>query len=287
MREYILLTDNMADLPKQWLTEHHVETVSLSYTIDGVTYTEDNGLSPEEFYEKIRQGSMPVTSQISESLAYDTFKSYLAMGKDVLYLAFSSGLSGTYQSAMAAKSVLDDKGHEGKILIVDTLAASLGEGLLVYYAAKLRDEGKSMEEVAAWVEANKLHLAHLFTVNDLFHLHRGGRVSKASAVFGSMLSIKPVMHMDDEGHLTVTGKARGRKKSLQCPVDNMHAQIGDYKNEVFFITHSDCYEEAKELADQIQKEFGIPSYMINWVGPTIGSHTGIGTIALFFLGDRR
>ena len=287
MRNYQILTDNMADLPEEWLKEHQIETISLTYTIDDQTYDSSNGLSPEEFYERIRKGAMPVTSQINEKTAETEFKKILANGKDVLYLAFSSGLSGTYQSAMSAKKILDSKGHDGKIVVIDTLSASLGEGLLVYYADKNQRAGMSLEENAAWIEEHKLHLVHLFTVNDLFHLQRGGRVSKAAAVFGSMLSVKPVMHMDDEGHLTVTGKARGRKKSLQCLIENMHAQIGDYKNEVFFISHSDCYEEAKEVAEQIQKEFGIPAYLINWVGPTIGAHTGIGTVALFFLGDRR
>ena len=239
----------------------------------------------------MRAGSMPTTAQVNPEQAKEAFKKCLEQGKDVLYIAFSSGLSGTYGSAViAARELEEDKEYPGrKVIVLDSLSASLGEGLLVHKAVMLKEAGKSMEETADWVEKNKLHLCHNFTVDDLFHLHRGGRVSKATAILGTMINIKPVLHVDDEGHLIAIGKVRGRKKSLSALVDRMAEQIRGYEeqNDVVFISHGDCGEDAEYVKKLVQERFGVESFIINHVGPTIGAHSGPGTLALFFVGNPR
>ena len=180
-----------------------------------------------------------------------------------------------------------EKNPEAKIIVIDSLCASLGEGLLVHKAVELRDAGKSIEEVAKWVEENKLHLCHQFTVDDLNHLHRGGRVSKATAIIGTLVSVKPVLHVDNEGHLTSLVNVRGRKKSLNTLVDNMAKLVGNYENDIVFISHGDCLEDAEYVAELIKERFGITDFLINYVSPTIGAHSGPGTIALFFMGETR
>lgn len=289
MKPYIIVTDNMADLPEEYIAEHGIKVMSLSYVLDGKTYDREHPQDVREFYMQMRGGSMPTTSQINPEQAKAAFLSCLSEGTDVLYLAFSSGLSGTCGSAQIAAAEIKEENQypEHKIVVVDTLSASLGEGLLVYKAVQLKEEGKSLEEVAAWVEENKLHLCHNFTVDDLFHLHRGGRVSKATAILGTMINIKPILHVDDEGHLIAIGKVRGRKKSLSALVDRMEEQMKGYTNTEVFISHGDCIEDAKYVEKLVRERLGIERFVINYVGPTIGAHSGPGTIALFFMGNPR
>ena len=208
---------------------------------------------------------------------------------DVLHIAFSSGLSGSYNSSRIGAEELAEEYTKHKVTVVDSLCASLGEGLLVHKALQNQEKGMSLEENRQWLEDNKLHLVHNFTVDDLFHLHRGGRVSKTAAVIGTMINLKPVLHVDDEGHLIPVSKVRGRKKSLIALVDNMEKQMGAYReqNDIVFISHGDCEEEAKFVADLVKQRFGIESFLINYVGPTIGAHSGPGTMALFFMGEYR
>ena len=290
MRDYIIMTDSTADLPDSYLTEHNIAVISLPYTIDGVTYTKENSLPEKEFYDKMRAGSLPTTSQANpEELA--TFFEHLIQttDKDILYIVFSSGLSGTFNSARIAAADVAEKYPEHRVVLVDSLAATLGEGLLVHKAVQLKDSGADLDTVAAWLEEYKLHLVHNFTVDDLFHLYRGGRVSKTAAFLGTIASIKPILHVDDEGHLIPLIKSRGRKKALAALVDCMEQQIGDWKdkNDVVFISHGDCLEDANTLASMIQERLGIENFMIDYVGPTIGAHSGPGTLALFYLGDHR
>ena len=291
MNPYVIMTDTTADLPESYIQEHQLSILSLSYTIEGKTYDRENPLDVREFYAKMRDGSMPTTSQVNPEQAKAAFTACLKEGKDVLYIAFSSGLSGTCGSGMVAAQEIQEEGeYPGqKIVVIDSLSASLGEGLLVHKAVMLKEAGKSMEEVADWVEKNKLHLCHNFTVDDLFHLHRGGRVSKATAILGTMINIKPVLHVDDEGHLIAIGKVRGRKKSLSALVDRMAEQIKGYEdqNDVVFISHGDCMEDAEYVKKLVQERFGIEKFVINHVGPTIGAHSGPGTVALFFMGNPR
>ena len=292
MENFKLITDSTADLPLEYLKEHDIDYMNLCYMIEGETYGGGTGkeLPWKEFYAKMRGGQMPTTAQINPEEAKEHFMACIEAGyKKILYLAFSSGLSGTYNSGRIAAEEIKEEYPDCEILVIDTRCASLGEGLLVYYAAKLKEEGKSMEEVAAWVEEHKQNMVHVFTVDDLNHLHRGGRVSKAVAIIGTLVSIKPVLHVDEEGHLTAVDKVRGRKKSLLQLVDNMEKQMGSYadKNDIFFISHGDALEDAEFVAEEIKTRFGIKECMINHIGPTIGAHAGPGTIALFFMGDIR
>ena len=291
MNPYVIMTDTTADLPESYIQEHQLSVLSLSYTIDGTTYDRENPLDVREFYAKMRAGSMPTTAQVNPEQAKEAFKVCLDQGKDVLYLAFSSGLSGTYGSAVIAAREIEEDGEypDRRVVVLDSLSASLGEGLLVHKAVMMKEAGKTLDEVADWAEKNKLHLCHNFTVNDLFHLHRGGRVSKATAILGTMINIKPVLHVDDEGHLIAVGKVRGRKKSLSSLVDRMAEQIKGFEdqNDMVFISHGDCEEDAEYVKKLVQERFGIEKFIINHVGPTIGAHSGPGTLALFFVGNPR
>lgn len=289
MDSYVIMTDNMADLPEDYIEEHGLKVLSLSYVLDGETYNREHPLDVVEFYNRMRNGSMPTTSQVNPEQAKAAFLSCMKEGQDVLYLAFSSGLSGTYSSGqIAAQEISEEKLYpDRRVVVVDTLSASLGEGLLVHRAVQLKEAGGTLDEVAHWVEENKLHLCHNFTVDDLFHLHRGGRVSKATAILGTMISIKPILHVDDEGHLIAIGKVRGRKKSLTALVDRMGEQMKGFENKEVFISHGDCLEDAQYVEKLVRERFGIDSFIINHVGPTIGAHSGPGTIALFFMGNPR
>lgn len=289
MNDFIIATDSTADLTAEYLKEKDITVFNLTYTVDGVSYGHGQELDTKTFYQKIREGSMPVTSQVNPEEAKELLTELLKKNKNILYLAFSSGLSGTYNSVRMAAGELMEEDPSIKITVIDTLCASLGEGLIVYKAVELKEAGKSMEEVAKWVEDHKLNLIHMFTVDDLNHLYRGGRVSRTSAVLGTVLSIKPVLHVDDEGHLVAIGKERGRKKALLELVNLMGERMGKFRddNDVFFISHSDCEEDAFFVRDEIEKRFGIQRSMINCIGPTIGSHTGPGTVALFFMGEKR
>jgi len=289
MRPYVIMTDTTADLPESYIEEHQLEILSLNYMLEGIVYDRKNPLDVEEFYARMRSGSMPTTSQINPEQAKEAFASCMEAGNDVLYIAFSSGLSGTYNSACIAAAELEEEGTypDRKVVVVDSLSASLGEGLLVHKAVKLKEEGRTLEEVVAWTEKNRQNLCHNFTVDDLFHLHRGGRVSKATAILGTMINIKPVLHVDDEGHLTAVDKVRGRKKSLTTLVDRMEKQAEGFENPEVFISHGDCLEDALFVEKLVRERFGTENFIINHVGPTIGAHSGPGTVALFFMGNPR
>ncbi|MCI5511663.1 MAG: DegV family protein [Oliverpabstia sp.] len=289
MTDYVIVTDNTADLPYSYYKEHGMEYTYLTYTMDGQSYGKNQELEFSDFYARMRNGSMPTTSQVNAEEAKEVFCPILEQGKDILYLAFSSGLSGTYNSVRLAAEELQEEYPERKIVVIDTLSASLGEGLLVDKAVELKEQGLSLEENAAWLEEHKLNLCHVFTVDDLFHLHRGGRVSKVAAVVGTMINLKPVLHVDNEGHLIPLKNVRGRKKSLSGLVSLMEEQIGEWKdkNTKIFISHGDCREDAEYVAKLVKEKFGYETFLINYVGATIGAHSGPGTIALFFWGDHR
>ncbi len=289
MDGYVITTDNNSDLPEEFYQKYQVGCTYLSYSIDGQTYTKEDFLPTAEFYARMRAGAMPTTAQVNPEAARALMEPYLIEGKDILHIAFSSGLSRSYASCCVAAEDLSEKYPQRKILVVDSLCASLGQGLLVYHAVKLREAGKSMEEVVQWLESHRKNLVHLFTVDDLDHLHRGGRVSKATAIVGGMLNIKPVLHVDDEGKLVAIGKVRGRKKSLQALVDGMQERIGPYASscDTIFISHGDCEADARYVEKKVKDIYPIQTVIINYVGATIGAHSGPGTVALFFLGDVR
>ena len=289
MSEYVITTDNNSDLPEKYLKDHGVGCMYLSYSMDGKNYTHGNFLPEHEFYEAMRNGSMPTTAQVNPENAKALLEPYLKEGKDILHIAFSSGLSGTYNSSRIAAEELMEEYPDRKIIVVDSLSASLGQGLLVWLAQQKKELGQTLEDVADWVEKNKLKMVHLFTVDDLNHLYRGGRVSKTTAIVGSMLNIKPVLHVDNEGKLTAIGKVRGRKKALQELVKLMDEKIGSFGAgcDTIFISHGDCEQDAQYVAEKVKEKYNIKNIIINQVGAIIGAHSGPGTMALFFVGDVR
>ena len=291
MSTFKLVTDSTADLPQEYLDKFNIGCIKLTYAMEGKTYGgSGEEMDWKEFYRLMREeNKLPTTSQINPEEFKVYFEEVLKEYKDILYIAFSSGLSGTHNSALIAADMLKEEYPDCRIRVVDSLCASLGEGLFVHKAIMLKEAGKSMDEVADWLEANKLNLVHVFTVDDLHHLHRGGRVSKATAIIGTLAGIKPILHVDDEGHLIALSKVRGRKKSLHALVDLMEDKISEYhgENDMVMISHGDALEDAELVKAEIEKRFGIKEFLINNIGPTIGSHAGPGTIALFFMGTKR
>ena len=290
MREYKILTDSTTDLSPQLVAQTGVTVLPMTYTIGEKSYRndpEETDLSSGDFYDMLRGGAMSTTSQINVETFREVAGKMARDGFDVLYVGFSSGLSGTFNSARIAFEDLSAEYPEHKFLAVDSLCASMGEGLLVYHAAQQQKAGRSIEETARWLEENKLHLAHWFTVDDLNHLKRGGRVSGAAAFFGTMLSIKPVLHVDDEGHLIPMEKVRGRRQSLDALVEHMAKTGIDNAHQTIFISHGDCKDDVEYVAQQIRQRFGTADIYTNPIGPVIGAHSGPGTVALFFLAESR
>lgn len=287
MRDYIITVNSTVDLPKEWLKERNVPVIPLRYTIDGKTYPDMAGLTSKEFFQKLREGKMSVTSQVNPEEAKEAMKPYIKKGLDVLHLGFSSGLSGTCNSMKIAAAELSEEYPEAKIIAIDTLCACMGEGLLLYKALQQKEAGKTIEEVAQWVEDNKLCVGHNVTVDDLNHLHRGGRVSKATAIVGTMVKIKPIIQVDNSGTLQVTGKERGRKKSLNKLVDMAVEQSEGCVHDIVMITHGDCIEDAEYVAGLVREKMGTDNIMIHNIGTVIGSHTGPGVVAVFYMGNER
>ena len=287
MPNYQIITDSACDLPESLLQKLHVNRVSLRVLFQGENRTDSVDAGIKEFYDGLRAGEIATTSAVNPDGWAKVIEPAFEAGQDALVLAFSSGLSTTYQSAVIAANELMEKYPDRKAYVVDTLCASLGQGLLVWYTCGKRDEGFSLEALRDWVEANKLHLCHWFTVDDLMFLKRGGRVSATTALVGTMLQIKPVLHVDDEGHLISVAKARGRKASIDALAKKI-TELGEgFDNETMFISHGDCLEDAEYLAAILKEKYGVKHVHINHVGAVIGSHSGPGTLALFFLGKHR
>lgn len=284
---YTILTDSCCDFTKDRYEELGLIALPLTVNFRGETYPDRNDESLKDMYAGLRAGEAATTAAVNPQQWKDGLRPLLEQGQDVLMLVFSSGLSTTYQSAVIAASEIGEEYPDRKILVVDSLCASLGEGLLAYYAAKKRDAGLSLEELRDWLESNKLHICHWFTVDDLMYLKRGGRISAATALLGTMLSIKPVLHVDDEGHLINVSKARGRRASITALADKVGQLAKDYDNPVMFISHGDCPEDAQLLSQLLKTRYGVKEVYINYVGAVIGSHSGPGTLALFFMGEHR
>jgi len=284
MSNYILIANNTCDLPEEMLKELDVTVLPLGFTIGDDSY---KTMPIKEFYQKIRDGAMPSTNAANVGEYVDLFEPALEAGKDVLCLVFSSGLSTTYNSAVIAAEEMSEKYPDRNILLVDTLAASLGEGLLVRGAAEKRLAGESIEAVRDWVEDTKFKVGHWFTVNDLGHLKRGGRISAAQAVVGGMLGVKPILRVNDEGRLVPAGKVRGRAASLAELVKHLERTGVDFAEETIYIAHADCKDEADALAEEIRGKFGPKEVFVDFIGPVIGSHTGVGVIAVLFKASGR
>ena len=288
MREFVLMTDSCCDLSQQMVEDLGLVVLPLSVLQEGKEYRDypdHRELDPKVFYQKLRAGAMGSTSAANVESFREAMEPILQAGKDILSINFSSALSTTCQSAAMAARELGEQYPEGKMIVIDSLCASLGQGMLVYLAAQEKAKGKSIDEVADFVRESIPHLCHWFTVDDLNHLKRGGRVSAAAALFGTMLQMKPVLHVDDEGRLIPVSKVRGRKASIKALLDKMEELALD--TETVFISHGDCLEEVEEMAQAIRERFGTKNIVINYVGPVIGNHSGPGTVALFFLGKHR
>lgn len=288
---YRILTDSSCNLPESIIDEFNLHVFPLTFMVDGEqyqSYLKGRVTDLQQFYTMMREGKVITTSLPNLAEAKAALIEILDSGDDVLYLGFSSGLSGTYEAISLLMNELAPSYPDQKLLSVDTLAASGGEGLLVWLAARMQAHGAPIQEVYEWALNERLHVAHWFTVDDLMFLFRGGRVSRTSAWAGTMLNIKPVMHVDDEGHLIPLEKVRGRKKSLNALLDHMaHTAIQPISGQTVFITHGDCLEDAEYVASQVRERFGVTDIVINYVDPVIGAHSGPGTMALFFMASER
>ncbi|MBO5852758.1 MAG: DegV family protein [Clostridia bacterium] len=287
---FSIITDSCSNLTNEQIKNYNIKVVPLTYSIgdtEHLGYIEGEEFDYKAYYELLRSKVHIKTSLVSYERVENALKEELDKGNDVLYLAFSSALSGSYQVAKNCASDISDNYPERKIIVVDTLQASMGQGLMVKYAVDKRNEGLSLTETAAWLEENKLNFVALFTVDDLFFLKRGGRLSGAVAVVGTILNIKPLLHVDNEGKLVSTGTIRGRAKSIDALISRMGETGVDLKGQDIFMVHGDCIEEAEAAAAKIKEKFGVRSVTINYVDQVISSHSGPGTLAIFYIGSER
>ena len=287
MKHYQIITDSTCDFPNEYYEKLGVTVVPLTVRFRDLEQRDTNDDSLKQIYDGLRAGEAATTSAINPQQWADVMEPVLKDGRDILVLAFSSGLSTTYQSAVIAAEELREIYPDRTIYVVDTLAASLGEGLLLWYACRKRDEGMDIHSLYRWTEETKLHICQWFTVDDLMYLKRGGRVSTATALVGTMLQIKPVLHVDNEGHLINMAKTRGRKAAIDALAEKLCTSGAGYDNRFVTISHGDCREDAEYLAGLLKKCCGVEEVLISYVGAVIGSHAGPGTVALFFLGDQR
>lgn len=286
MDNYVIFTDSTADLPKEIVKEFDIHVVPMKLTIDDKSFYESE-LDSAEFYGMIKNShKLPTTTQVNPQEYADCFEEFLKAGMNVLYVCFSSALSGCYNSACIAANELNEK-YECKIKVIDSLSASMGEGMLVYKLALQKKNGLDFAQAVKWAEENRLKICHLFTVDDLNHLSKSGRLSKTSAFFGSMLNIKPVLHVDNEGRLVAIDKARGRHKSIDMIAEKLKKYSEGLSNDVVFISHGDCLDDAKELAKKVEEKTGITNFVFGNITPMIGTHTGLGTLAIFFEANQR
>ncbi|MEG1996750.1 MAG: DegV family protein [Oscillospiraceae bacterium] len=288
-RKYLIAAEVTVDLPGEFINENNLLLLPITYMINDVEYGEsfNNVLPTKEFYDMLRNGSMPKTAAVTPDAARTAYQKAIDDNCDILYLGFSSGLSGSFNNSVRVLNELKELNPEFNFRAIDTLSASSGQGILVHLAINFKNAGKTLDEAADWLEKHVQNQCHYFTVNDLNHLHRGGRVSKTAAVIGSVLGIKPVLHVDENGKLIPVTKVRGRKQSLDALVDKMGSKLGSYKNEFFYVSHGDSREDAEYVVKQVKSRFGIKTAYITDIGPVIGTHSGAGTIALFFIGTNR
>lgn len=289
MKDFVITADSNCDLPLEYIIEKNIGIIPHYYDLDGITYGDEINLTPKEFYDKMRAGYMPTTMASNPEVIRRTFKNYVDRGFDILHISFSSALSGGCSNVMAGAREICEENPDAKIIVIDTLNASMGEGMFVIKAVQMKEEGKTMEEIASWLEENKMKFCVRFTVDDLFHLQRGGRISKTSAFIGSILNIKPILYINEEGKLVPMSTARGRKKSLTTIFYNMLESMGKYKDEpdIICIAHGDADEDADFLANLINRELPHKQIIINTVSPSIGSHSGPGAIGLCYMGETR
>ncbi len=290
MRDYIIFTDSTADLPDSFIKENKIEVLPMTFTLDGSDYKDfpdRREMSSKEFYDKMRDGKQPVTAQLNSHEFIDALTPHIEKGLDILYICFSSALSGTFNSARLAIDELKETHPEATIKVVDSCLAAMGEGYLVYHVNKFKNEGLSLEENFNKTNEFKNKVCAWFTVSDIDTLKRGGRLSNAAAFIANALKIKPILNISLEGKLVAQGKKRGRETSLNALLDEMEKRVIIDETEVVFIGHGDCIEDALFIKGQIEEKFGLKNFMINEIGPVIGAHTGPDAITLFFIGNER
>jgi len=289
VKNFVITTDSNSDLPLSYIEEKKIGVISHYYDLEGVTYGEDNLLSPKEFYDRMRKGVMPTTMASNPAVIREVFQGYVDQGLDVLHISFSSALSGGYSNVSVGAAEICEENPGAKIMVVDTMNVSLGEGMVIMKAVQMKEQGKSLEEIAAWIEEHKLEFCVQFTVDDLFHLHRGGRVSKATAIVGTMINVKPILYVNNEGALVSLSSTRGRKKSLITIVDNMIERMGKYKDsdDVICVVHGDAPEDAEFVVNLIKEKLNRDKIMVNTVSPSIGAHSGPGALGICFMGEKR
>ena len=283
---YQIITDSCCDLTDAQMQQLQVSCANLTVLYKGENHQNfSDPTAVKAFYDELRQGVTATTAAANPDDWAALMLPALKEGRDVLAIAFSSGLSTTYQSAVIAAKELQEIYPDRKIFVVDTLCAALGQGLLVHYACKKRDAGMSIEELSAWVEEHKLNLCHWVTVDDLSHLKRGGRISATTALVGTMLNVKPIIHVDNDGHLINCAKVRGRKAAMEYLVKKFSETCTDF--DTVFIAHGDCPEDAAALEAMLREKHDIPEIVTGYVGPVIGAHTGPGVLVVFFMGSQR
>ncbi len=289
MRDFVITTETNSDLPKEYLSQNQIGIIPHYYSIEDTVYGDGEELTIKEFYDQMRDGKKAATMASNPEVIHTMFEQYAKEEKDILHISFSSELSGGCSNVMAGGRDICEEYPEMKIIVIDTLNASLGEGLLIRKAVELKNEGKTIDEIAKYLEEIKLHVCVQFTVDDLNHLYRGGRVSKSAAFFGTMINIKPILYVNEEGKLLALDKTRGRKKSLSMLVDNMESRIGNFKEkqDVIGIVHGDAVEDANYLAHLVKERLGYENILICPIGPSIGAHSGPGAIGLIFMGEKR
>lgn len=288
MKNYVILTDSGTDLPREFAKQLDIRVIDLTVIMEGSAEPRLNGdVDVKEFYSFLRSKKTASTSAVNTEAFRAAMEDIIKEGKDCIYIGMSSALSNTYNAGRIAAEELSEKYPDSKIYTCDTLCASLGQGLLVYHAVKKRDEGATIDELRDYLEQTKLHLCHEFTVDDLMFLKRGGRVNAATAAIGTMLGIKPVMHVDNEGRLIKLGTARGRRTSIDALFDRVAERAVKPAEQIMFICHGDCVEDANYLSERLKKELGVKEVFIGYTGVVIGSHSGPGTLAVFYLGTER
>lgn len=288
-RDYVIITDSTNDMPDSFIRENDIRVVSLLYEIDDITYGKEKQLSPKEFYGKMREGMPTRTAAVNIDDIKDSFEEALESGKDVLFICLSSGISSTASNAQVVKNTLDEEYPEAEICVVDSLCASGGQGMLLNHAVQNKRSGMGVLENYESLEKIKLNIVHKFTVEDLVYLQRGGRVSKAAATLGTMINLKPLLHVDNNGKLVSESKVRGRKKALTAMVERMKDSMGSYsdKQDLIIVCHADVDDDVNYVAELIKEKYSPKELIISGVTPTIGAHSGPGTIAIFFMGDVR
>ncbi|MFU0828696.1 MAG: DegV family protein [Lachnoclostridium sp.] len=288
MRDFVITADSNCDLPPEYIKKKKIGIIPHYYDINGVTYGDEKNLSHKDFYDMMRNGFMPTTMASNPAVIRETFQKYVDLGLDILHISFSSALSGGHSNVVTGAKEICEENPGVKILVLDSLNASMGEGMVVMKAVQLKEAGKGIDEIGEWIEENKLKFCVQFTVDDLFHLQRGGRISKMTAIVGSMINVKPILKINNQGALVQAGTVRGRKKSLTTIVSNMQEQIGPIKDEdIICVVHGDAPEDARFVADLIRKRLHTDNILINTISPSIGAHSGPGAIGICYFGTER